>query len=375
MTKKNEIAIYEILQAQFSQLQILQNDKELINNQRIQPGTRVSFCVFPKPSQNFGYIAPGDVNLTGMSTIEGAMPVVQGIPLTIEVEWEIKDAQGNLAIEGVDYLAPNGKKGVEISIIFIPRKFVELTSDSSAVKYQLPTAYSLQANIVIKAGNGMGNSVVGNKEISLSVSPLAIPIIFAAYTNPNFTLYSELSNDYSEMEGALLLFTPENSIIRNTENLFSIISELRDLTSTLISLPDFFLLNSGLCLLYNTILSQNHIQFRNRTSINLRSIFFPDTGENWANKISSLMLIGPPNCSVTCTNNIEDLREGEFTITTEPLKSTCYALIRILDNKIPISEPNTTCVKVHKEPPSGQTFDNSISFLKINPLPVTPVVI
>ncbi|MGG8396779.1 hypothetical protein ACQ9BN_27350 [Bacillus cereus] len=375
MTKKTEISIFEILQAQFSQLQILQNDKELINNQRIQPGTRVSFCVFPKPSQNFGYIAPGDVNLTGMSTIEGAMPVVQGIPLTIEVEWEIKDAQGNLAIEGVDYLAPNGKKGVEISIIFIPRKFVELTSDSSAVKYQLPTTYSLKANIIIKAGNGKENFVNGNKEISLSVSPLEIPIIFAAYSNPDFTLHSELSGNSSEEEGALLLFTPKNSIIRSTEDLLKNINELIDITSALISLPDFYLLNSGLCLLYNSILSQSHIQFRNRTNIDLNCIELPHTNINWTCRISSLILIGPPNCSVTCTNDIADPREGEFTITTEPLKSTCYALIRILDNKIPISEPNTTCVKVHKEPPSGQTFNNNICFLKINPLPVTPVVI
>ncbi|PGU12502.1 hypothetical protein [Bacillus thuringiensis] len=374
MRNKTEIDIKQILEAQLSQLQILHNDKEFINNQRIQPGKRVSFCLFPKPSQNLGYIAPGEVNLTGMSKIEGEMPVVQGVPLTIEVEWEIKDA-----IEGVDYLAPNGKKGVEISLIFIPRKFVELTSDSSAVKYQLPTTYSLKANIIIKAGNGKENFVVGNKEISLSVSPLEIPIIFAAYTNPDFTLYSELSNNSSEEEGALLLFTPKNSIIRSTEDLLSIINELRDIISALISLPDFFLLNSGLCLLYNSILSQSqsqsHIQFRNRTNIDLNCIKLPHTNINWTCRISSLILIGPPNCSVTCTNDIVDPREGEFTITTEPLKSTCYALIRILDNKIPISEPNTTCVKVHKEPPSGQTFNNNICFLKINPLPVTPVVI
>lgn len=352
----------------------MQNCKEAINNQGIQPGKRVSFCISPKPFQNLGNIAPGEVELTAMSEIKGKMAVVQDIPITLDVEWEIEDAQGNTATEGIDYLAPNGKKGLEISLIFIPRKFVELTSDSSVIKYQLPTQYTLKANISSKAGEN--NVVSGIKKIALAVFPLAVPIIFSSYNNPDFTLFSEGVSERggcSEYEGKLLIITPENSLIRSKEDLINILEELRNTISTLILLPDFFLFNLGLCLLYNSILSHKNIQFRNRTKVNLHCIKSHDVWD-WDCQISSIILIGPPNCSVTCTNEISNPKAGQFTISTEPLKSTCYALVRKLDSESPVSEPSSNCIKVD-EKPRNNTFNNSISLLKINPLPIKPVII
>ncbi|OHY73337.1 hypothetical protein [Priestia aryabhattai] len=361
----------KILKSIHSQLKISQKCP-VYHKQRnqINTGELISFYISPWLSHNAGFVEKGDIDVNAMSHITGKVPVVQGIPLSIEVEWIVKRADGSFAVEGVDYLAPNGLTNIDMSIVFIPTSFIELSSSPTMVRHNTPKEYSLHAKVKIMAGEEKTEGEL--LPIILPVLPMAIPTIFTAFSNQHFLQSQIMDSDYSsEEDGRTLIMVPFDSPFRSKEDLLKIVNELKDRVATLSQLSDFFLLGLGLNMLYNALTSYHHddVCFRVESSFDLNCVHCG--GQAWAGKTNSFILIGMPGYSVRCYNKHEKPDEGTFVLQIAEDNSTCYALARKLDSKKPETEPYNNELDVEHTP--KETFAQKIEWIDFRKAPITPV--
>lgn len=363
-----------------TQLRIIRKSPiDLTQSTRVEPGKLISFGIAPELSPNFGMINQEKIDLeaNGMLTfLKGPVPLVQGIPMSIEVRWEVQNQQEKEAIEGIDYLAPDGLDGTQASFIFIPTCVVEFTNDPRVLQETKIRKYTLIAHVTLKAGNVIKKRDeqvdVIKLAIPLSILPLKVPTIFCAYRNQHFASVALNNwNDGEESEGKALVLVPPNSSLRSKGDLIKIINDLKDKVSALSALPDFFLLNLSLDILYNSIQSQIEVQIRVGSKFNLDRISFgKQSRQCWDNKINSFIFIGPPNRSIQCSNysTSKHLHEdkGEFNLTIDAHNVNCYTLARRLDSKKPDTEPRNNELIVSIRPKNDITFAEklqSIEFL------------
>ncbi|XKK19178.1 hypothetical protein HFP67_23670 [Bacillus sp. CB102A.1] len=181
----------------------------------VQPGKFISFGITPCFVPTSGIVEEinlQDINLNGsMSSLTGKIPVVQGIPISIEVKkWFIKQENGNDAIEGKHFLAPDGLNGFNASFIFIPSCFMELTNDPLMSLNNAPTRYKLFVEVTISAGaiKTTQDPITLSLSTDLLVSPMAIPTIFTVYKNTHFASFAP----YISGQGKALVMVPPNSL-------------------------------------------------------------------------------------------------------------------------------------------------------------------
>ncbi|HDR5270591.1 hypothetical protein E8M24_28210 [Bacillus thuringiensis] len=357
------IELQDTLYSFLSQLRILQTSPfNITKSTNIEPGKLVSFSIFPYLSQNAGHIADASLNLTGISPLNGTIPVVQGIPISINVEWLFKDEQNNQLVEGQDFLALDGMNCLRGSFIFKPTCFIEHTNSPTMSSNNLPTHYTLHASVTLMAGDTFVTEEL--PPVSLSILPMSVPTIFTVFRNEHF---ARISADSHEFKGKALVMVPPNSPFRSKEDLYKSIEDLIEKASALSAFNNFSLFGLGLEILYNALNSQYDIHIRIETRINLNHVTLdiePLEKKSWGNKIESFIFIGPPNRSVLCQNNSRNNQEdtGKFTVTIDSLNKNCYVLSRKLDSKKPETEPLNTELIVTRAP--KDTFANNIEVIE-----------
>ncbi|MEC4030270.1 hypothetical protein [Bacillus subtilis] len=354
-----------ILEALHSQLRIVNCKSEPIN--QVESGQVIALEISPWFSQYTTYIEKkGDVKLEGMSPMEGTIPVAQGVPLSIEVIWIVKDEQGNVAQEGIDYLPLGGLQGLNTSLVFIPKCFVEYTSDPSSIGNGSTKNYSIEAFVTIKAGN---EKFAGNlPPVSFSVLPIFIPTVFAVC---NEKYLSPIATGWDDA-GRALIMVPPNSPVRSKDDLISIVKKLKEKINILSAISDFSFLKLGLDILYNILKNNKNIQFSVETKFKLNTIAIPDpTGmKTWENTIRSFIFVGVPGSSVNCYINKNNPDHGVLELLLPITNRTCYALSRRLDSKKPDSEPFNSEITIKGRP--IRTFEESIDYVEIVKPAISP---
>jgi hypothetical protein len=370
-----ELKTSDVLKAQLSQIRIIHNPSiKTFDNNQIYPGTLVSFSVLQIGFQNAGHIEQGGVNLTGMSPIKGDMAIVQGIPITMETNWAIYDENGKLAVENIDYILLNGNNKSTIDLIFVPRIFSELTSKSMDPSNDSRKTYQIKASITVNLGDQLEKGDV--PEIEIKVLPLFVPIVSAFFNNTDFlniTNNPRLGN--GDLVGDALIVVPVNSLIRNYQDLLKELKYLEQISLTLISIPTFSKLCITIKLVSSALRNFENPTFRINSNLHFIHIDYPHRPNKWINNISSLFLLGPPGSSITCYVEKERPAEGIFTLKTEITKNTCFALVRNLENEEPPTEPSNSQFEIEEPLPRGGSFNNNLSYVKFNELPLTPVIL
>ncbi|PEC07529.1 hypothetical protein COM38_26890 [Bacillus toyonensis] len=370
---ENIIELQDILCSFLSQLRILQTSPfNLTNSINIEPGKLVSFSLSPYLSQNAGHVAEANLNLTGISPLNGTIPVVQGIPISINVDWLLKDEHNIELVEGQDFLAADGMNCLRGSFIFKPTCFIEHTNSPTMSANNLPTYYTLHANVTLTAGDTIFSNEL--PPVSLSILPISVPTIFTAFNNEHF---AQVSTDSDEDKGKALVVVPQNSPFRSKEDLNLGIRDLIEKVSALSVFSNFSLFGLGLEILNNALNSQYDVDFRVETLINLNHVTLTPMplGNNipWSNRVNSFIFIGPPNRSVLCHNGdqINHFEKGKFTVTIDLEEKNCYVLSRKLKSKKPETEPLNNELIVNEAP--QHTFSNSIDVIKFEEINISPV--
>lgn len=350
------ININDVLKVLLSDLRIMQTN--FCKSSYINSGEIISLGIAPLNYQNIGLLDEFYVSLKGLSEIQGNVPVIQGIPLSLEISWEVKDENGDPAIEGIDYLAPNGLNCISASLVFIPKCFTELTSDpiASLNTHAYAKRYDIVANVTMKVGPAYQEPLKLNP-ITLYVLPLSLPKVFTVFSNKHFAEIGMHADDSLEHGGEALIMVPLNSPLRSKKDLLNNISELKSQIATLSSLLDFSLLGLGLNLLENALNSHSLTYFRIGSKFNLEKIRYEPSNSGWCDVINSFIFMGPPGSAVKCyAIDNEDSPLGMFSLQTDSQSSTCYALARDLQSKKPVTEPRNTELVVNSEPEDYETF-------------------
>ncbi|MCY9257515.1 hypothetical protein MOE92_20915 [Bacillus spizizenii] len=356
--RKNEdfIELIDILQSLHSQLRIIQTCGE--DAISIDPGKQITYGITPPITQSAGHVADGDLNLNGISPLNGKVPVVQGVPISINVEWEIKDSNSKPLIEGEDFVAPNGLNCPQVNLIFKPVDIIEYTNSHAMLSNSLLTEYTLHANVTLITGDTFVKGEI--PPATLSILPLTIPTMYTVFKNEHFT-----SMKYKqERSSKALIMVPTTSLIRSKEDVLKYIDILYKKAITLSFFSDFYLLKLSLETLHNVLSSQNELQIQVGNEFNLTEIFLEEndigSDEYWADKIDSFIFIGPPKRTVICRNNqnVNDRDKGKFKVTIK----TNYVLTRRLDNIKPETEPFNDELNVEINPEN--TFSNAIKVIQ-----------
>ncbi|MCY8953215.1 hypothetical protein MOE39_05010 [Bacillus cereus] len=376
--------IRDVLNTIASQLRIVRtNPIDFSQSIRVEPGKLLSFGISSWLSQQSEIKDKGLIDLTGdpTSSLRGPIPLVQKIPISLEVTWSIQDERGNNTQEGDTFLAPDGLNGFQASFIFIPSCIVELTNDPHMLSTYSPKRYNLIANVILRAGKVV-NEEGEEEEIVLQVNlpsvpilvlPMAVPTIFTVFSNRHFTTIESDCYHSSERQGEVLVLVPPNSPLRSIENMLQLISNLKDKASALSTLPDFFLFKLGLETLYDALQSNCEIQFRVGIDFKLKCI--QSCNQGWQDKINSFIFIGSPGQTIQCFNydHPASTDKGMFTLTINSLHKNCYALARKLDSANPDTEPFHNEIIVNTNPEnSDDTFSKHLHRIKFGEINVQP---
>ncbi|QNR69776.1 hypothetical protein IAQ67_12650 [Paenibacillus peoriae] len=339
-----------ILEAVKSQIRIvLTSPIDISQSSRIEPGKLVSFGISPNTSGATGFIDESAMlDLQGnLSSLTGTVPISQVVPLCVEVSWEITDENGNTAVEGIDYIAPNGLSANNVSLIFLPPYITELSSDPNLMTSFKPKLYLVKARVTVRAG---GNNLDTQLSHPVSVLPLEIPSIIAAFAHKHFASF---------IRGRAIVLVPPNSVIRSTKRLFETLINIKNQVAACSVVTDYFLLKQTLDLLIDALISSPEPQIWVGKEFNLNEIPYGDADFPWANQIDSFMFLSLPGRTASFSNGVRSNAQGAFRITLDVNHQNSYVLCRSLQYKKPATEPFNTELSILHDP-VDDTFSNRI---------------
>ncbi|MEX3617769.1 hypothetical protein [Paenibacillus glucanolyticus] len=345
--------ILPIIESVVSQIRIvLTSPIDTSQSSRIEPGKVISFGITPNNSRSTGFIdETPELHLSGnLSSFDGTVPISQVVPLCVEVNWEITDENGNTAVDGVDYIAPNGLSANNLSLIFLPPYISELTSDSTMSSSFKPKLYFVIARVSVKVG---GNSSDKQLSFPVYVLPLAIPTIITAFARKHLA---------STLQGRAIVLVPPNSVIRSTDRLFEILTYIKDQAAACSIVTDYFTLKQSLDLLIDALKSSPDPQIWVGKDFNLNEIPY-DQVSPWANQIDSFMFLSLPGRSALFSNLFRSNEQGAFRVTLDVNHQNSYMLCRSLESKKPETEPFNTELSILHDP-NNDTFSNLIEEIK-----------
>lgn len=246
-----------------------------------------------------------------LTQLEGTLPIPVQAPVTVTVEWSVRDADGSLLAEGDSFLAPDGLASPQVVLVFAP-EVVELTASAPP-----PVAVQrfLHARVRLAAG-GVTTPDIDLPPLPLLIPALAIPTVLAMFLHSNFQPRD------GDDDGAVLVLVPEDSPFRSLAALQPTLDTLDSAVSRLTGFARFASFLLGLRDLTAALGAQPHVQFRAQDGIgNLNDItliqrgFFSNDTEA-EDELSSLIFLGPPGRKVECfvARRFRD-GEGRFDLT------------------------------------------------------------
>lgn len=290
-----------------------------------------------------------------------AIPTEAAPKLTII--WRIQDDNGNILIEGNEFLAASGLNNPTLDIVFLPN-FVAFDGTVPA-----SVGRNILADVILTADADTWTGTIG--PIRVLIPSIPFPKVLAMSLDRNF-------------QGAALIVVPGSSVISTIQQIQSLLQPVRNVLNTLTSIARFAEMLIGINHL-STILDATNIAFRknnridNLNDIDLiqRSWYENDTEAE--DELSSLVYLSPPtpkgsdNHKVAFCND-RNMKEGEgkFTLWTG---EAFVALIENLHEAHPTVIPSSANIAYDHDPEghwyvSITTFGDEISsleFLEDNP--------
>jgi hypothetical protein len=187
-----------------------------------------------------------------LGQISGTIPIPLQLPVSVTITWSVQDApqgpdlkpQGNALTLGTDFLAPDGLKAPEISLVF-NMPVVELT-----VNMALPLkSLYVHAQVVLSAQE-ITTPPVDLPEVPLSIPALTIPTVAAFFDDPNFNAHS------------VFVMVPASSPLKSVNDLNALLTPLQNQVSGLSQFANFANFLLGIQLLGTALAAQPHVQFR-----------------------------------------------------------------------------------------------------------------
>jgi hypothetical protein len=250
-----------------------------------------------------------------LGQITGSIPIPIQVPVSLTIVWSVQSApqgadlkpQGNSLTLGVDFLAPDGLKAPEISLIFNAQP-VELT----ATTVLATTTLYVHAQVVLSA-QGITTLPIDLPEIPITVPALAIPTVAAFFDDPNFNAHS------------VFVMVPANSPVKSINDLNPLLSSLQNQVSGLTQFVNFANFFLGIQLLSTAIAAQPHVQFRSEDAEkSLENIVWVPgstfgTDYDADDAFSSLIFMAAPNAAtpfiqLSNEENLDFSDEGGFEV-------------------------------------------------------------
>ncbi|HEY6765112.1 MAG TPA: hypothetical protein VI386_10090 [Candidatus Sulfotelmatobacter sp.] len=187
-----------------------------------------------------------------LGQISGAIPIPLQVPVSVTITWSVQDTpqsadlkpQGNALTLGYDFLAPEGLKAPEISLVF-NAPVVELTAN---MVLPLKSLY-VHAQVVLSA-QGVPTPPIDLPEVPLIVPALALPTVAALFDDPNYNAHS------------VFVMVPASSPLKSVDDLNALLNPLQNQVSGLSQFANFANFLLGIQLLSTALAAQPHVQFR-----------------------------------------------------------------------------------------------------------------
>ncbi|HEX3153645.1 MAG TPA: hypothetical protein VHV32_03425 [Candidatus Angelobacter sp.] len=349
-------------------MDLLQTLTDLANGLRIArdgsgqvaPGQAVAFRLIPTTTQlNVPALLAGDVNLLGLTKdvrfgdfqpvqppiaqnldllggmpitvvtgtiagvqgilgqVTGSIPIPLQIPVSVTITWSIQDMpqsddlkpQGNTLTLGSDFLAPDGLKAPEISLVF-NAPVVELTTN---IMLPIKLVYVYVHAQVVLSAQGVTTQPIDLPEVPLTIPPLAIPTVAAFFDDPNFNAHS------------VFVMVPASSPLKSVNDLNALLTPLQNQVSALSQFANFANFFLGIQLLSAALAAQPHVQFRSEDAErDLENIVWVPgstfgTDYDADDAFSSLIFMAAPNAvtpiiQLSNEDNLDFWDEGGFEV-------------------------------------------------------------
>jgi hypothetical protein len=187
-----------------------------------------------------------------LGQISGSIPIPLQVPVSVTITWSVQDTpqsgdlkpQGNALTLGTDFLAPDGLRAPEISLVF-NAPVVELTANMAL---PLKPLY-VHAQVVLSA-QGITTPAIDLPEVPLTIPALAIPTVAAFFDDANFNAHS------------VFVMVPANSPLKSVNDLNALLTPLQNQVSALSQFGNFANFLLGIQLLGTALAAQPHVQFR-----------------------------------------------------------------------------------------------------------------
>lgn len=187
-----------------------------------------------------------------LGQVSGSIPIPLQIPVSVTITWSIQDTpqsadlkpQGTALTLGQDFLAPDGLKAPEISLVF-NAPVVELTAN---MVLPIKSLY-VHAQVVLSA-QGITTPPIDLPEVPLTIPALAIPTVAAFFDDPNYNAHS------------VFVMVPANSPLKSVNDLNALLTPLQNQVSALSQFANFANFFLGIQLLSTALAAQPHVQFR-----------------------------------------------------------------------------------------------------------------
>lgn len=297
-----------------------------------------------------------------LAQLAGTVPISVEVPVDVHVEWAVHDEAGATVASGpATFSAPQGTVGPDVSFVFAPQT-VELTADTPTPTVRL----FIRARVTLSAG-ATQHPPFPLPDIPVVIPAIAIPTVVVFFVNSNF----------AGSGGAAFIVVPDNSQLKNLEQLQTVLNTLQSTLAPLTSIARLAAFLLGIQELSNALSAQPHVQFRvtrdyrfnrfDKVRLIERDWAFDTQAED---SLSSMIFIGPRLKVVECFNarNTND-DEGHFTLTIGP---ELHALVRHMHAVNLSVEPAGAIFTLMRNPPGGlfnpDHFGDNLSSMRFSQL-------
>lgn len=189
-----------------------------------------------------------------LGQLAGTLPIPVQVPVSVEVTWTVKK-NGKVIEPGTEYLAPKGRNGQILELVFLASPGELILGFSPLVTFEI------SGTVVVKA-LGLSSGEIPLPPITLDVPAiLGIPTVLATFRHPDY-----ISDDGSS-KGAVFLVVPNHAVLQTAHELAPVLDTLRQTITRLQSFQadavsgNFALLLLGLGTLLDALDTQPLFQF------------------------------------------------------------------------------------------------------------------
>ena len=346
----------------------------------VRPGNRVGAAISPV-DPTITETVLGDLDLQGtgglLDQLAGTVPVPAPIPVQLDVEWTVTLAGSFELAEGVGLVSEGGLSGPRISFVLVPTfespiLIVEMTDDTTPPSFPA----ELRATVKLSIADPGGGTIEEERVLSVPflAAPIEIPTVLALFRHTNF------ESGGGKEDGFVLVMVPENSPLKTSagaiNRVFAQLDETLGPLRTVAGLGDFLL---GIRVFGAALAAQPHVRMRAVNEIRdlddihmIREellgvdVLNRDTRAN--DRISSLVLVGPPERAVECFND-ENFKTGEGWFSVR-LDLGMAAIVRTLHVGDPVSVVGEDLVTVEVRNDDSNRFGDSMSSVRFSTRPL-----